>query len=155
MNKIVFGIVAGVVAIGTVLFMLIANSQKAESPSVSTADQSASSAQSNASNDSAVAPQATASNQQPVADQETADVTIQNYAYAPQKITIKAGTTVTWTNQDSVKHDVMADDENDDFRGSELLGKGQSYSFTFTKPGTYTYFCSPHPYMKGTVEVTE
>jgi amicyanin len=66
---------------------------------------------------------------------------------------VKVGTKVTWTNQDSVGHDVVADTESPDAPKSDLLRKGESYSFTFNKAGTYTYYCSPHPYMKGTVIV--
>ncbi len=82
-------------------------------------------------------------------------VEINDYAFGPANITVKAGTKVTWTNQDSVKHDVVADDNVDNGPKSELLAKGDTYSFTFDKAGTYTYHCSPHPYMKGTVTVTE
>lgn len=82
-------------------------------------------------------------------------VDIKDYAYAPATITIKIGDTVTWTNQDGVGHDVVADNPSDDAPNSALLDKGETYSFKFTKAGTYTYHCSPHPYMKGTVIVTE
>lgn len=82
-------------------------------------------------------------------------VEIRNFAFNPAKITVKKGTTVTWTNQDSAKHDITPTGGGSDFKASELLGKGESYSFTFNTAGTYTYLCSPHPYMKGTVEVTE
>lgn len=86
---------------------------------------------------------------------QTDEVTIQDFSYAPQVITIKKGTTVTWVNNDSVRHDVKPTDDSTDFKGSELLSKGEKYSFTFTNAGTYTYFCTPHPSMKGTVVVTE
>jgi len=82
-------------------------------------------------------------------------VEIKNFAFAPEVIKIKSGTTVTWTNQDSVRHDVVPDEETADFKASDLLGKGQSYSVTFKTPGVYSYFCSPHPYMKALVEVVE
>jgi amicyanin len=82
-------------------------------------------------------------------------VEIKDYAYVPGKIQIKKGTTVTWTNRDSVRHDVSPDKSGADFKGSDLLAQGESYTFTFNTIGTYTYHCSPHPYMKGTVEVTE
>lgn len=80
-------------------------------------------------------------------------VTISNFSYAPATIKVKVGDTVTWTNNDNVRHDVMADTESSDAPSSELLSKGQSYSFTFNRAGTYTYHCTPHPYMKGTVIV--
>lgn len=80
-------------------------------------------------------------------------VDITNFAYSPATIKIKVGDTVTWTNNDTTRHDVMADEESSDAPASELLSKGQSYSFTFKKAGTYTYHCSPHPNMTGTVIV--
>lgn len=89
------------------------------------------------------------------ASDETTEVVIKNSAYSPATIKIKAGTKVTWTNQDEVKHDVAPDEDyGNDFKPSELLSEGASYSFTFNKAGTYTYHCTPHPFMKGSVEVT-
>lgn len=85
----------------------------------------------------------------------TNTVDIKNSAFNPATITIKKGVKVTWTNQDTIKHDVAPDKESNDFKGSELLAKGEKYEFIFNKPGTYTYHCTPHPYMKGTVIVTE
>lgn len=84
----------------------------------------------------------------------TNKVAIENFVYTPQRITIKVGTTVTWTNQDSVGHTVTADDDQEG-PDSELLSQGQSYSFTYTKTGTFSYHCAPHPNMTGVVEVTE
>lgn len=68
---------------------------------------------------------------------------------------IKVGTTITWTNQDSARHDVAPDIESADFPASKLLAKGESYSHTFTKAGTYSYHCTPHPYMKASITVTD
>jgi len=85
----------------------------------------------------------------------TNTVAIQNYMFSPMVIKVKAGTKVTWTNQDAVSHTVMADTASSDTPTSMDINKGQSYSFTFKKAGTYTYHCFPHPYMHGTVEVTE
>ncbi len=86
---------------------------------------------------------------------QTTTVDIKDFAYTPTKIQVKKGTTVTWINQDTIGHDITPDRENDNFRASELLDKGETYTFTFNEAGTYTYHCSPHPYMKGTVEVIE
>lgn len=80
-------------------------------------------------------------------------IEIKDFAFTPATIKIKAGTTVTWTNKDSVQHNVVADKESSDAPKSELLAKDESYEFTFNKPGTYSYHCSPHPNMKGTVIV--
>lgn len=85
----------------------------------------------------------------------TSTVTIESFAYSPKKITVKKGTTVTWTNKDSVAHTVTPDTPSADFTASNLLEKDQTYSFTFNKAGTYTYHCQPHPNMTATVEVTE
>jgi len=85
----------------------------------------------------------------------TDEVEIEDFAFSPAKITVKVGTTVTWTNKDSVEHTVTADDSSADGPNSALLGKDEGYSFTFTKAGTFNYFCKPHPHMRGTVVVTE
>ena len=77
---------------------------------------------------------------------------IEDFAFVPGTITIKVGTTVTWTNKDSVGHTATSDDGVFD---SGMLSKGSSYSFTFTTAGTYGYFCKPHPYMVATIVVTE
>jgi len=90
--------------------------------------------------------------------QATNSVTIQGFAYAPANITVKKGTTVTWTNQDQVDHNVVSDD-NQPAGGpptdNPLLNKGQSYQFTFNTAGTFHYHCTPHPYMQAVVIVTE
>ncbi len=77
-------------------------------------------------------------------------VIMSNRAYDPQEITIKVGDTVTWVNQDAPRHDVVA--ENGEFK-SDLFSKGETFSHTFTKAGTYPYYCSIHPGMTGTVIV--
>ncbi len=86
---------------------------------------------------------------------QTNAVTIKDFAFGPTSITVKKGTKVTWTNQDAVGHDVTPDNPSDEFKQSDLLSKGESYSVTFNTVGTFTYFCSPHPYMKAKVIVTE
>jgi plastocyanin len=77
-------------------------------------------------------------------------VIMTNRSYNPATVTIKVGDKVTWVNQDAPQHDVVAD--NGEFN-SQLFDKGQSFSFTFTKAGTYPYHCSIHPGMTGTVVV--
>lgn len=83
---------------------------------------------------------------------ETDTVSIKNFAFSPVNISVKAGTKVTWTNNDSATHTVT---ETDGKTGpsSSNLANGDSYSFTFTKPGIYHYDCSIHPNMTGTVTV--
>jgi plastocyanin len=78
-------------------------------------------------------------------------VEIKGFAFNPATITVPAGTTVTWTNQDAAPHTATADDKSFD---TGRLDQGQSGSFTFDTPGTYTYTCTFHPNMKGTVVVT-
>jgi len=84
----------------------------------------------------------------------TNTVTIQNFAFSPASITIKKGTTVTWTNKDSATHTVT---ESDSSTGPDSgdLANGKSYSFTYNQTGTFSYHCSIHPNMTGTVKVTE
>lgn len=85
----------------------------------------------------------------------TNSVAIKNYAYSPQKIKVKKGTTVTWENSDLVPHTVTKAEGSTTGPDSELFGKGKKYSYTFNEVGVFKYFCKPHPYMKGIVEVTE
>lgn len=81
-------------------------------------------------------------------------ILIQNFAFSPATLAIKTGTTVTWTNRDSVTHTIAPDAGAPAGFGSGSLAPGASYQFTFTSPGTYAYHCSIHPSMKGTVVVT-
>ena len=85
----------------------------------------------------------------------TDTVQIKDYMFDPMSITVKVGTTVTWTNKDAVGHTVTADNPSGDSPSSQLLAQGESYKFTFTKAGTYSVHCNPHPYMKQTITVTE
>ncbi len=77
-------------------------------------------------------------------------VEITEFDYAPKEITVPAGTTVTFTNQDEAAHTATADDDSFD---TESLSKGDSAEETFDEPGTYTYFCRFHVFMKGSVVV--
>jgi len=86
-------------------------------------------------------------------------VSIKNLAFQPASIKIKKGTKVTWTNQDSMGHAVVADDAGN-VAGlpttNSLMSKGDTYSFTFNTIGIITYHCSAHPStMAGTIEVVE
>jgi plastocyanin len=80
-------------------------------------------------------------------------ITIKNYAFLPKTITIKKGTTVTWTNSDIAKHTVTSDSGSGP--SSSFFGMGESYSYTFTQTGSFPYHCEPHPYMTATIVVTE
>ena len=85
-----------------------------------------------------------------VAQNTVVPVTIDNFVFEPAKLTIKAGTTVTWTNRDDIPHTVVSTDKV--FK-SKVLDSDETYSFTFTSAGTFTYFCSIHPKMTGRVIV--
>jgi amicyanin len=80
---------------------------------------------------------------------EDVAVKIGNFTFGPQELKVKAGTTVTWTNEDDIPHTVVSPNN---FR-SKVLDTDGTYTFTFTTPGTYKYFCSLHPHMTGTVVV--
>jgi plastocyanin len=80
-------------------------------------------------------------------------VAIKDFAFSPANITVKAGSTVTWTNQDSTTHTVTADTSSSDAPDSGNIAPGKSYSFTFQKAGTYMYHCALHPNMVGMVTV--
>lgn len=92
--------------------------------------------------------------QSSVDKQDTNKVTIQNFAFAPSSIIVKKGTTVTWTNEDSVAHTV-AETDGKTGPNSQDISKGQSYSFTYDTVGTFNYHCSIHPDMIGKVTVTD
>ncbi len=77
-------------------------------------------------------------------------VTIQNLTFTPSPIMVPVGTTVTWINQDSTTHRVISDTGAFE---SKNLNHGESYSFKFTRSGTYKYHCSIHPNIKGTIIV--
>jgi plastocyanin len=78
------------------------------------------------------------------------EVAIDNFTFNPQKLTVKAGTSVRWTNKDDIPHAIAAVSKQ--FR-SKTLDTDDAFSFTFTTPGSYDYFCSLHPHMTGTVVV--
>lgn len=90
---------------------------------------------------------------------QTNNVAIENFAFVPQVIKIKKGTTVTWTNKDSAVHKIASDPHpaHTDLPGlvSQTFGQNQIYSFTFDNTGTFGYHCHLHPYMKGQVVVEE
>jgi amicyanin len=83
---------------------------------------------------------------------EGTTVTIDNFTFDPPKLTVKAGTTVTWTNRDDIPHTVTSTSLA--FK-SKALDTDDKFSFTFMAPGAYEYFCSLHPHMKGTIVVEQ
>lgn len=78
----------------------------------------------------------------------TQSIAIQGFAFKPSTITINAGTTVSWTNQDSAPHDIKSE-----IFASPLMTKGESFEYKFDTVGTYDYICGVHPSMKGQVIV--
>jgi len=84
------------------------------------------------------------------ANAEDMTIKIDNFVFSPQTATIKAGTKVTWVNEDDIPHTVASTTQG---LRSKALDTGETYSFTFTTPGTYKYFCGLHPHMTGSIVV--
>lgn len=86
----------------------------------------------------------------------TVVVNAENFKFAPETITVKVGTTVKWVNKDSVLHTVTsgADRKADGKFDGNIASSGSEFSYTFSAPGTYEYYCKPHANMNGTVVVT-
>jgi plastocyanin len=78
-------------------------------------------------------------------------VSIDNFTFTPQTLTVKAGTTITWTNRDDIPHGIASD--KNAFPRSKALDTDDNFSFKFDTPGTYKYFCYVHPHMTGTIVV--
>jgi plastocyanin len=133
--------IIAIIVVTAVAWLVVGNKTNRPAPSSST-NSSQSQSTSNTSNQSS--PKTVA----------TDKVTIANFAFAPADITIKKGTTMTWTNQDSTSHTVT---ENDGKNGPNAspMNQDQTYSFTFNETGTFHYHCIIHPEMTGTVTVTE
>jgi plastocyanin len=79
-----------------------------------------------------------------------AAVQIDNFTFKDPVLTVKQGTTVTWSNGDDIPHTVVS---KDGFFKSKVLDTGDRFSFTFAKAGQFGYFCSLHPHMTGTIVV--
>jgi plastocyanin len=79
-----------------------------------------------------------------------AAVKIDNFVFGPQTITVPVGTTVVWTNSDDIPHTSVS---TEGVFKSKVLDTDEKFSYTFTKPGTYPYYCTIHPKMTGTVLV--
>ena len=82
----------------------------------------------------------------------SSQVMVKLFQYQPGRVPVKAGTTVTWVNDDEIFHTVTVDSKDKSF-DAPLDGKGKSFSFTFTQPGIYSYFCDRHEHMRGEIEV--
>jgi len=84
------------------------------------------------------------------ADPAHPQVGIDNFAFGPKSLTVPVGATVTWTNHDDVPHTVTSRDKK---FTSQALDTDERFSFTFTEPGTYAYFCAIHPIMTAEIVV--
>jgi plastocyanin len=78
------------------------------------------------------------------------EVKIDNFVFGPQTITVPVGATVTWINKDDIPHTTVS---TDGVFKSKVMDTDEKFSYTFTKAGTYSYFCSVHPKMTGKVVV--
>jgi plastocyanin len=82
--------------------------------------------------------------------ESTNEIDIADFKYMPDAVTVTAGSKVTWTNSDDAAHTASADDDSFD---TGDLDQGDSKTVTLDEPGTYSYFCRFHPFMKATIEV--
>ena len=87
----------------------------------------------------------------PAADPAATDIGIVDFKFTPAALTVKVGTTVVWTNKDAIGHSVNFTTSGID---SKVLNHDDQFTHTFTTPGTYDYICSIHPFMHGSVTVT-
>ncbi len=81
---------------------------------------------------------------------DATEVKIDNFSFGPAQLKVAVGTTVTWTNRDDIPHTAVSTDK---IFKSKVMDTDEKFSFTFSKPGTYEYFCSIHPKMTGKVVV--
>jgi plastocyanin len=79
-----------------------------------------------------------------------AEIKVDNFTFGPQTLTVAVNSTVTWINKDDIPHVIAS---NDGLFKSKALDTNDKYSYTFTKAGTYAYYCSIHPKMQGKVVV--
>lgn len=85
--------------------------------------------------------------------QTQSSIEIKNFSFNPSSVSVKAGTTVTWKNNDSVPHTITSDPDGGVFK-SQTLNSGDTFQFTFNTAGSFPYHCSIHTSMQGTVTVT-
>lgn len=148
--------VAAVVIVGITAFYLLAHKASAPAPATSNTPNTANTTEADSTSSPSQNPQTGDANTQLDKESTTStsnQVGIQDFAFTPAAITVKKGTTVTWTNKDSVQHSIIGDTDNGP--KSSLLSQGATYSFTFDTAGVYSYHCGPHPQMTGKVTVTK
>ncbi|WP_211770892.1 cupredoxin domain-containing protein [Kutzneria sp. CA-103260] len=129
----------GIVAVGAAMLALTACSPAVSTPGPTTSMPSMSMPTTSQS-----------TSDQPVA---TNTVSIKNFAFDPAVITVKVGTTVTWTNADQDPHTVTSDGKSGPLN-SKPFNQGDTFQYTFTQAGTFSYLCTIHPFMTATVTVT-
>lgn len=83
-------------------------------------------------------------------EKQATEIKIDNFSFSPNTVTVPVGSTVRWTNHDDVPHNVVNEDKS---LKSKTMDTDENFSYTFTKAGTYTYYCSIHPRMTGKVVV--
>ena len=83
-------------------------------------------------------------------ENSSTEVRVDNFTFGPETLTVAVNSTVTWVNKDDIPHVIAS---NDGLFKSKALDTDQSFSYTFTKPGTYPYYCSIHPKMVGKIVV--
>jgi plastocyanin len=138
--------VLGLVAASLLVSGAACSSSSSNNPAPTTGP----SATATASSVGPASPSGSASPSRSATNASSATVQIQNFAFTPQNVTIHVGGTVTWKFDDSAEHTVTAVDRS---FNSQPMSSGQTFQHTFTKAGTYNYFCSIHQFMTGTIVV--
>ena len=138
-NKYIIAVVVLVVVGAGIYFLTNQN------PGSNTPTSNSNSTPSSASNETST-PKTTPA---PVINEVVHNISIMNFAFVPSSITVRKGETIVWTNKDTTPHTVTGGDLK-----SNPLNQGQTYSFAYDRVGTFTYHCSIHPSMTGTVTVT-
>jgi len=141
--KKILPIAAVVVVIAVIVGVALGHKKNNSGTSTTTSSTSSSSSMNSTSSSSSSSTAPTA----------TDKVSITNFSFSPASITVKKGSAVTWTNNDSVTHTVTADSGTGPNSGD--LAPGKTYSFTYNSTGTFAYHCSIHTDMHGSVTVTQ
>jgi plastocyanin len=102
-----------------------------------------------------VEPSAAPSEEPAPPEAATVTVTVRNFEFVPSQITVAPGTTVTWNFEGPAQHTSTSDAGSALTWDSGLKGPGETFSFTFNEKGTFSYHCTPHPRMQGTVTVED
>lgn len=151
MNRTIVSVLIGLVIIGGGIAVLVTSDNKNDQATTSSSGSKDDTMQNMPESS---APQSNSSSSSEIAS-GSVDVEIKDFAYSQKTLKVKKGTKVTWTNRDSVKHDVVPDSQSESFKKSDLLSNGESYNIVFDTVGSFVYHCSVHPNMKASVEVVE